>query len=45
MSALARSCGPVTSALSPLLGAKQTSGERAENDAIDPEQTSGRGGV
>jgi len=36
---MARSCGPEMSALVPLLGDKQTSGERVENDAIDPQET------
>jgi hypothetical protein len=36
---LARSCGPEMSALAPLLGDKQTSGERVRNDAIDPKPT------
>ena len=31
---LARSCGPEMSALAPLLGDKQTFGERVRNDAI-----------
>ena len=35
-SILARSCGPEMSALAPLLGDKQTFGERVRNDAIDP---------
>jgi len=37
---LARSCGPVMSALSPLSEDKQTSREQVENDAIDPDQKS-----
>ena len=39
---MARSCGPEMSALAPLLGDNQTSGERVRIDAIDPNVWSGR---
>jgi hypothetical protein len=37
---MARSCGPGTSTLAPLSADKQTSRERVQNDAIDPQRTS-----
>jgi hypothetical protein len=37
---VAQSGGPGISALAPLSGGKQTSGERVENDANDPKATS-----
>jgi hypothetical protein len=34
-----RNCGPGVAALAPRSGDNQTSGERVENDALDPELT------